>query len=245
MVDASALACLPDEVFSLVLGHLAEADLLRCAASCRALRETALSEAVWQPRVRALLQDKHFALGTDVHDAESAACCPCTDGFRDTSVYCFFANLKDAARTTLRKEELSGLEFCFRFKAAAGAGGWIDRDPWWNGQEAPRLKLCPDGTVRPLNEAHPFWGSPGQIAGGWKFVAGAQCDQRDIGSAVKISGHSGSPRVRRHPHHWGVFLEADWCVFTGFAMQPRGAEPEMEDEALRASSAAVDAVIVA
>ena len=57
----------------------------------------------------------------------------------------------------------------------------------------------------------------------------------DTASIVTMNGHP-SYTVRRHPKHWGVYLESCWCVWTAFPMAPPGADLLMEDEALRVST---------
>ena len=91
--------------------------------------------------------------------------------FVDTAALDFYVAVHDAARTAITRQELSTFEFNFRFKAAAG-DQWITQDPWWNNRPPIRLRLQADNTVRPIEDAHPFWGKAGQVAGTWKFEPG-------------------------------------------------------------------------
>ena len=51
-----------------------------------------------------------------------------------------------------------------------------------------------------------------------------------------MNGHP-SYAVRRHPLHFGWFMESCWCVLTAFPMKARGVDVCMEDEGLRADRA--------
>ena len=108
---------------------------------------------------------------------------------------------------------------------------------WWNGREPIRLKLHRDWTVRPINDARPFWGVPGQIAGHWAMEPGVPAHGATPArsTVVTMNGHQ-SYTVRRHPRHWGVVLESCWCLWTGFEMAPKGQDLDMEDAALSVSA---------
>ena len=96
-----------------------------------------------------------------------------------------------------------------------------------------------------VNDARPFWGAPGAVAGRWRHAREARgarggarggamdgaMDDESVVSVVTMNGHP-SYEVGRHPAHGGVYMQSCWCVWTGFAMAPRGADAAMEDAAL-------------
>ena len=209
---------LPQDVLTTIFDYATAVAVMRCTAVCHTWREMAIAERAWQPRLSTLQQGKQCRMPQDVAQLHGR--------FR------FFGMLHESRRTWVTEEEIMELEWSFRFKSAAG-DGWIDRDPWWNGQEPIMLKLREDHKVQALNDARPFWGVQGQIAGQWHFEPGsAACHEPSV---VTMNGHP-SYVVRRHPAHWGVFMESCWCVWTGFPMAPSGRDPWMEDRALKVSA---------
>ena len=251
------LLALPAELLKEVIDHLEPLDTLRFAASCTAARAHGLSASVWARRLAVLLQgrwclsakhtvERPLRAGGPYPGGPSWSACntPANINFFQTSAFAFFDAIHDATRTAITRHELSSCKaFGFRFKQQAGEM-WTAADPWWNGQPPIQLRLCADDTVRPVNDAMPFWGPAGQPVGTWCFEPGhwasrsvppSQRLRPDQPAVVTMNGHP-SYTVRRHPKHWGVFLESCWCVWTAFPMAPRGADPLMEDEALRVST---------
>ena len=247
------LLALPAELLAEVLDILPPLDLLHLCATSTWMRAVFLTDHVWQPRLQALLK-RHLCLNWRFSTGDDLPLRP--DGpypggpgwighhpaninFVASAACSFFKAVHDRMRTAVTREELTSFEYCFRFKAAAG-DSWIQRDPWWNNRPPVKLKLGADGTVRPVSDAQPFWGAAGQVSGRWQFEPGVWSsrslppDQReaDTASVVTMNGHP-SYTVRRHPEHWGVFIESCWCVWTAFEMAPKGHDLAMEDEALR------------
>lgn len=220
------LTALPVELLAAIFDWAPAVAVLSCAGVCHGWRTVALADRAWQPRLAALRSGKHFCGVAPAPDPDHAF-------FRSTCA-AFFATIRDSKRTWLTLDELVGLEFCFRFKSGAGES-WTSMDPWWRRGEAIRLRLHADRTVRPVGDARPFWGVAGQVAGRFRVEPGHECDPLSSGSprptVVTMNGHP-SYTVRRHPSHWGVYMESCWCVWTGFPMAPRGDDLAMEDEAL-------------
>lgn len=207
---------LSDEQLDIVFEQLPNRGLLNAAATCRRYWQAGVAERLWRPRLEALLAGKHF-VSARVYGQK-------------TSLRAYYAAVRDARRTKITREEIASLDYyCFRFKKGAGPGqGWAAQDPWWNGRPAIRLKLCSDGAVVSLADAEPFWGPAGHRTGTWyhRFEDIVNGD-----ALVSMNGHP-SYHVRRHPVHWGVYLQSCWCVLSGFPMEAKGVDPHMEDEAL-------------
>lgn len=251
------LLALPSELLKEIIDHLEPADALVFAAASTITRTHGLAASVWQPRLAGLLKGRFSMHAKHVVERPLRAGGPYPGGpswcawntpaginFFQTGAFAFFSAVHDATRTAISRHELlsSRPSFNFRFKAQAGEM-WTQADPWWQGQPPIELKLCADDTVRPVKDALPLWGPAGQPVGTWRFDPGhwasrsvrpSQRSQPDRPAVVTMNGHP-SYTIRRHPKHWGVFLESCWCVWTTFPMAPRGADPLMEDEMLRNS----------
>eukprot|EP00746_Dinoflagellata_sp_MGD_P061977 gnl/MRDRNA2_/MRDRNA2_26139_c0_seq2.p1 gnl/MRDRNA2_/MRDRNA2_26139_c0~~gnl/MRDRNA2_/MRDRNA2_26139_c0_seq2.p1 ORF type:complete len:246 (-),score=31.11 gnl/MRDRNA2_/MRDRNA2_26139_c0_seq2:19-756(-) len=201
----------PGEVLEIIFGRLPSHTLAICSGVCVAWKQLASAEDTWAGRLDMLTAGKQF--------------CGDVVLMQPSNKLKYFSAIRDCTRTAISRDELVSLEYCFRFKMAAGPS-WAEQDPWWQGRESIKLKLREDGTVTPLNDARPFWGRPGQVAGRWKYTL------EDGVAMVTMNGHP-SYHVCRHPIHWGVFMQSCWCVWAGFPMAPRGVDACMEDQALQ------------
>lgn len=250
--ERGCLLSLPVDELGLIFDQLAPLDLMHFAACNRDMRVLGLSDRVWRPRLSEMLDhwlclswrfsphDLPLRPGGVFPGGPGWLPYPAKIDFCQSAAFCFWKARHDGSRTAIAPEELASFEWCFRFKAAAGES-WIRQDPWWNNQEPIRLKLHADGTVRPLTDAHPFWGSAGSVGGHWRLEPGVWSPRNlppsqrahPTSAVVTMNGHP-SYTVRRHPQHGGLFLESCWCVWTGFPMLPRGGrDVHMEDSALR------------
>jgi len=169
------------------------------------------------------------------------------------------ASLADAARTWLTEEELTGSEWCFRFKSAAGPS-WLETDAFACGLPAVRCRFFKDGTVLRTGDIVDLTG----IDLRWSFAPPSRPPEgRRHGSSVHISVngrtvptyaisrqclHLRSARcawrplqlqhamlryvVSRHPKNWGFLMQSCWALFTSFPMPPKGEDPLLEDEHL-------------
>jgi hypothetical protein len=54
--------------------------------------------------------------------------------------------LADSKRLDLTLDELTTFQWSFRFKESAGSD-WMERDRWWKGEPATRVRFGRDGTV--------------------------------------------------------------------------------------------------
>ncbi len=93
------------------------------------------------------------------------------------------ASLADAARTWLTEEELTGSEWCFRFKSAAGPS-WLETDAFACGLPAVRCRFFKDGTVLRTGDIVDLTG----IDLRWSFAPPSRPPEgRRHGSSVHIS----------------------------------------------------------
>lgn len=213
--SAPAPVPIPDEVFALVFSRSGDQALLALRSTCCMLRLFCSDDSIWRPRTEALWLGKHST--------------PTLERWVGVAPIwkAFYGSLKDAARRKLTVDELAAPAFwCFRFKAAAGES-WLAQDPWWQGREPIKLQLTRDFQVRAVNDARPFWGPAGQVAGDWRAD-----DDKRLGATL-VSACGNPPYVvSRHTASWGVYMESCWTLWTAFEMPPRGVAPELEDEAL-------------
>lgn len=61
--------------------------------------------------------------------------------------YFFKDAIIDSKRTYITLEELTTIQWYFRFRSEAGST-WISFDPWWNDQPATRVRFFKDGFIK-------------------------------------------------------------------------------------------------
>ena len=130
----------------------------RCAQVCRDWAEASQSDMLWAHHCHALwarvsyVPERIKQLSSAGHSREA---------YRQAIV--------DSRRLDLTLEELTTFEWSFRFKESAGPD-WMERDRWWNGEPATRVRFASDGaaTMEP-----PIDVGPGIPSIYWRWVSTA------------------------------------------------------------------------
>jgi len=139
----------------------------------------------------------------------------------------YFASLAAAERCFIRKEELVGFEWSFRFKEAAGVD-WSEIDPWHQGRRAAQVRFEPGGKVTSTNAALRV----GPIR--WRFprarrqLGGSRADRLHQHVSVSVAGKAVPTYIVRRAPNWGFILESCWVMYTSFEMPARGVDPALE-----------------
>ena len=155
----------PVNVLSLVFASVAAPNVLACTAVCARWREHA--RRTWRLRIRALAASRKF-IGKALRAPLARVIAAADDAAPPEGVplaQLFFALVRDGTRVHLDDDELAGLDWCFRWKAAVAdeiGEDVIALDPWWStADDAARppiaLQLRGAGVVTPLNDARPFF----------------------------------------------------------------------------------------
>ena len=112
----------------------------------------------------------------------------------------FTGSVLDSKRTAISADELTTLDFDFRFKRSAGTY-WTDRDPFWISNTPLRIKYSMDGSVSGFP-----WDS---LQMRWHFVdeRGITCEGRGSFMRVAVNGRCvPTYKVSRHSN-WGFILQ--------------------------------------
>mmetsp|Transcript_19661 Transcript_19661/g.60811 ORF Transcript_19661/g.60811 Transcript_19661/m.60811 type:complete len:355 (+) Transcript_19661:62-1126(+) len=153
------------------------------------------------------------------------------------------AAVLDEKRTELTFEELTDLEWRFRFKRAAGQS-WMAVDPYWCDRPATRVTFHPDGTTSRTGflthgaAVDDDSSSRSDFRITWRWGNST--------SSAPASGKAPCDRVRanvdgqdvptyvasRHPVHKGFVMQSCWALYTAFPMPGPGQDPFLDDEAL-------------
>mmetsp|Transcript_27631 Transcript_27631/g.62201 ORF Transcript_27631/g.62201 Transcript_27631/m.62201 type:complete len:363 (+) Transcript_27631:55-1143(+) len=212
-----------DESLVLLLGFLPAADVAATATAGRRFRSVGLCPAVWESlcsslwRGRAVLRRFDELRRSDPREA-------------------YKQSLADSRRTTISKGELLSIEWSFRFKAAAGES-WQRTDPWWQGQDATRVRFKKNG--RACFKRGPLFGSRPPVLR-WRMVRFSNRTHQEL---IRASGQAGdedftafgtrgvraevmgrevpSYCVRRNKHNWGWTMESCWVVWSSWPMPRR------------------------
>jgi hypothetical protein len=113
----------------------------------------------------------------------------------------FALALRDSTRTAITLEELTSIEFSFRFKELAGKY-WTDRDPYWQSNSPLRIRFTAEGLV----EGFPW----GFLDMRWRFVdETGSTTATGSGSFMRVSMKGRDVptyMVSRHGN-WGFILQ--------------------------------------
>ena len=116
------------------------------------------------------------------------------------SRHAFALALRDSTRTAITLEELTSIEFSFRFKELAGKY-WTDRDPYWQSNSPLRIRFTAEGLV----EGFP-WES---LEMRWRFVDETGTTVMGSGSFMRVSVNRRDVptyMVSRHGN-WGFIIQ--------------------------------------
>eukprot|EP00439_Symbiodinium_sp_Y106_P059380 s3326_g8.t1 len=235
---ATALEGFVDESLILLLGNLRAQEIAAVAATGSRLRSVAVSNPVWDGLCGALWQGRAV-----LHRFTELRRIDAREAYRQS--------LEDSRRTNITRGELLSIDWSFRFKASAGEG-WQAGDPWWQGQEATRVRFKKNG--RAAFKRGPLFGSRPPVLR-WRFVrfparthqalnrttGRGSADFSEFGRRgirAKVMGREVPTYcVRRNKHNWGWTMESCWVVWSSWPM-PRKDSPEaelLEDERLPVS----------
>jgi len=223
-------------------------DLCNAASVCRRWRGIASSAALWDVHCARVWQGK-----VEVPEACKSLR---ASGYPRSALA---ASVRDSRRTVLTAEELTGVVWCFRFKADAGED-WQLIDPYWLGRPARRMVFAPDGRLLRSGDYFASQGQPLDPADKedtefmedfafpdlrWEFRPDAKMRKSmrsgdlhpgPLQSGSRLSVLVNGRRVpllhiSRHPVNWGFIMESCWTLYTKFDMGlRRNPDPWLEDE---------------
>ena len=138
-------------------------------------------------------------------------------------------SLEDAHRTQLSDEELTTLQWNFRFKLAMGES-WTEMDPYWNHRQPTQVYFDANGAIHAkgfemLESRNMKWC--------WKQATDGttsldrSCIEPSIDGRIVPTYH-----ISRHAPTWGWLIQSCWVLYTSFPMPPPGTDPTLDDEAL-------------
>eukprot|EP01147_Barroeca_monosierra_P004208 gene4208-6554_t len=126
------------------------------------------------------------------------------------------ASFEDAKRTDIRQDELTAIDWCFRFKEDAGSN-WLSVDPWWLGNK-PRVIRFHDNGILTGFELVNFT---------WKFT---RPNRQILGKSDRVVRIHVFPTIHffRCSDNWEWIGESAWVQITSFPMPLRGVDPNLE-----------------
>lgn len=140
----------------------------RCAQVCRDWADASQSDVLWAHYCHALWR-RLFYVPERIKQLSSAG----------NSREAYRQAITDSRRLELTLEELTSFEWNFRFKESAGAD-WMERDRWWNGEPATRVRFGSDGTA---TMEPPIDVGSGIPTIRWRWVSTAFCEPVSTRSA--------------------------------------------------------------
>ena len=202
----------------LVAGTLSLREVACFAGCCRSWREVVKrSEFLWKRQLERRLSESVY-VPSKLKESRR----PASETLKDLLI--------DEKRTALRLEELTGLEWRFRFKRAAGSS-WMAVDPYWCDKPATIVKFFDDGKTQRKSLRSD------DLAITWRWgdsqssrpASGTPCDR----VRANVDGQDvPTYLVSRHPRHRGFLMQSCWALYTAFPMPRPGEDPLLDDDAL-------------
>ncbi|CAM9371865.1 unnamed protein product [Chrysoparadoxa australica] len=203
-----------------VLLFLNHYELAGIALVSRRLKESSENAALWDA-VRERLWNGKFYIAPRIKEL------PPKQAVKESLV--------DATRTVITAEELTSLEWCFRFKEYAGEM-WSGCDPWWLEREATRVKYTKDGNIEMKRspDGTPAFVEVFGLSLRWRFQDHTTTTQ---GSKLLVSTQDRlvpSYILSRHPEHWGWLLQSCWILMVSWPLplKTQDQDPYLLDENL-------------
>ena len=156
-----------DEIISAIFIQLNNhRGVLVCSEVCKLWRKIANQDSIWKDLFLRLWSDKVFVPNS-------------VRSLLDTSrsKQAFIESLRDSKRSSITVEELTSINFYFRFKRVAGSY-WTEKDPFWTTNEPLLIKFRSDGLVT----GFPWDGSQMK----WHFVDSDGRASGQSGSALRV-----------------------------------------------------------
>ena len=169
-----------DDIVRHALGWLRPAELLSVCLVCRRYRELAENDVLWAEHCKELWRGK-VHVNTRPELSRKLA---------------YYASAAEGGRLYLTRQELLSHTFSFRFREAAGED-WVERDSWWQGGDARRVKFAPNGVLQIVRRSEGAAGAdvlddlPANVSLRWK------CGFGKYAKRVRGGQHFAPPDERR------------------------------------------------